>query len=85
MTAAPPGVKAGSVVRSGALTPALSHRERVQILKTATRLPFCFYLRESLNAINRNTTHTGSSIADRRISSMVHISTRIRPRKAIQR
>src|SRR6478752_122534 len=31
-------------VQPDALTPALSHGERVQTLKTATRLPFCFYL-----------------------------------------
>ncbi|MGS6218890.1 hypothetical protein ACVGV8_17655, partial [Enterobacter intestinihominis] len=41
---APPGVKAGSVVRSGALTPAVSHRERGQTQKTANTvavLGFC--------------------------------------------
>ncbi len=32
-------------VRRDALTLALSHRERVQTLKTVTPLPFCFYLR----------------------------------------
>jgi len=31
-------------VRPDALTPTLSHREREKTLKTATRLPFCFYL-----------------------------------------
>ena len=40
--------------------------------------------RRVLKATNRNRIHTGSRIADRRIPSMVHISTRISPRKAIQ-
>ncbi|GHS69280.1 hypothetical protein EKTHUN627_00790 [Enterobacter kobei] len=31
-------------MRPDALTPALSHREREQTQKTATWLPFCFYL-----------------------------------------
>ncbi|TLU61267.1 hypothetical protein FFB58_22325 [Enterobacter sp. MF024] len=40
-----------ATARPDALTPALSHREREQTLKTATRLPFCIYLRyRSLNA-----------------------------------
>ena len=43
-----------------------------------------YFLRESLNATNRNTTQTGSRIAEVRMPSMVHISTRIIARKAIQ-
>ncbi|MGS6240883.1 hypothetical protein, partial [Enterobacter hormaechei] len=33
-----------SIVRPDALNPALSHREREEKIKTATGLPFCFYL-----------------------------------------
>ena len=44
-----------------------------------------YFLRESLNAANRKTIHTGSRIAEVRMPSMVHISTRIIARKAIQR
>ena len=40
--------------------------------------------RRVLKAANTNRIHTGSRIADRRIPSMVHISTRISARKAIQ-
>ena len=41
--------------------------------------------RSSLKAINRNRIHTGSRIADRRMPSIVHISARISPRKAMQK
>ncbi|MGS6467838.1 hypothetical protein ACVGW6_05300, partial [Enterobacter intestinihominis] len=67
------------VVRSGGLTPALSHRVTGQKLKKATTLPFWFYLRVILNATNSKTTHNGSSIGEMGISSMVDISTSIRP------
>ncbi|MGS6275083.1 hypothetical protein ACVGV7_00750, partial [Enterobacter intestinihominis] len=63
------------VVRSGALTPALSHRATGQTIKNATTLPFFFYLPQSLNPTNTNTNHNGRSIADRGISYIVDIST----------
>ncbi|MGS6466908.1 hypothetical protein ACVGXT_26200, partial [Enterobacter intestinihominis] len=40
--AAPPGVKAGSVVRSGGLTPALSHTESGATKKKPNTFPFFF-------------------------------------------
>ncbi|CAI9402064.1 Uncharacterised protein [Lelliottia amnigena] len=42
------------------------------------------FLRDNLNATNRKTIHTGSRKAESRMSSRVHISTRIIARKAIQ-
>ncbi|MGS6342569.1 hypothetical protein, partial [Enterobacter intestinihominis] len=58
VSAAPPGVKAGSVVRSGGLTPAHSPTVRGQTLKNATRLPFLFFLRDILKPTKTNTNHT---------------------------
>ena len=78
---APPGVKAGAV---WCPHPGPLPRGEGANTKNGNQVAVFFYLRESLNATNRNTTHTGSSIAESRISSMVHISTRISPRNAMQ-
>ncbi|MGS6279329.1 hypothetical protein ACVGV7_23010, partial [Enterobacter intestinihominis] len=45
VSAAPPGVKAGSVVRSGGLTPALYHTGWGATLKNPNTLAFFFLLR----------------------------------------
>ncbi|MGS6365962.1 hypothetical protein ACVGXF_24425, partial [Enterobacter hormaechei] len=42
VSAAPPGVKAGSVVRSGGLTPAHTHTEWGPTKKNAKTFPFLF-------------------------------------------
>ncbi|MGS6450261.1 hypothetical protein, partial [Enterobacter intestinihominis] len=83
VSAAPPGVTAGSVVRSGALTPALSHTAWGETLKNATRVAFLFYLCVFLNAKNTKNTHTRTSIADTRKSSKVHIIKTKKPTNAI--
>ncbi|MGS6209326.1 hypothetical protein, partial [Enterobacter intestinihominis] len=48
VSAAPPGVKAGSVVRSGGLTPALNPTERGPTQKNPNTFAFFFLLRDIL-------------------------------------
>ncbi|MGS6497676.1 hypothetical protein, partial [Enterobacter hormaechei] len=42
VSAAPPGVKAGSVVRSGGLTPPHNHTQKGEKQKKPTTIPFFF-------------------------------------------
>ncbi|MGS6572933.1 hypothetical protein, partial [Enterobacter intestinihominis] len=60
--AAPPGVKAGSVVRSGALTPALTQKDRGAKQKTGHRFPFFFLYRYSFKPKKMKNTNTGCCV-----------------------
>ncbi|MGS6210630.1 hypothetical protein, partial [Enterobacter intestinihominis] len=62
VSAAPPGVKAGSVVRSGGRTPPPSHTHRGATQKNPTTFPFFFLLRHILKPKKNKTTPTQSHL-----------------------